>query len=338
MNSSGRWQVELGVALSAVRAASALCRQVAARGGTQAISKDDRSPVTVADLGSQALICAHLRAALPHDAIVAEEDAGLLLLPTHAALRDEVVGLVGARLPDRRLDGEGLCALLQQGRARSYSPRFWTLDPIDGTKGFLRGGQYAVALALVVEGQVELAVLGCPNMHAPGAAGGAPAAGHDGGAGTLFYALRGDGAWGTALDGDGGAATRLHVSDRRDPTQARICESVEAAHSAHGEAASVATRLGVTAPPVRMDSQAKYAAVALGAADVYLRLPTRADYREKIWDHAAGLLIVREAGGQVTDVTGRPLDFRCGAALTENRGVIATNGHLHADVLRALSA
>ena len=61
-------------------------------------------------------------------------------------------------------------------------------------------------------------------------------------------------------------------------------------------------RLGINAPPVRIDSQAKYALVARGEADIYLRLPTRADYREKIWDHAAGALIVAEAGGVVTDI------------------------------------
>jgi 3'(2'), 5'-bisphosphate nucleotidase len=40
----------------------------------------------------------------------------------------------------------------------------WTLDPIDGTKGFLRGGQYAVCLALIVDAQVQLGVIGCPNL------------------------------------------------------------------------------------------------------------------------------------------------------------------------------
>lgn len=42
--------------------------------------------------------------------------------------------------------------------------RFWTLDPIDGTKGFLRGDQYAVCLALIDNGQVQVGVLGCPNL------------------------------------------------------------------------------------------------------------------------------------------------------------------------------
>ncbi len=109
----------------------------------------------------------------------------------------------------------------------------------------------------------------------------------------------------------------------------RYCESVESGHSAHGDAAAIAARLGIVAPPLRMDSQAKYAVVARGQADLYLRLPTRADYREKIWDHAAGTLIVSEAGGIVTDVTGRPLEFNHGRELSSNQGVIVTNGPLH---------
>ena len=70
-------------------------------------------------------------------------------------------------------------------------------------------------------------------------------------------------------------------------------------------------------------------------ADVYLRLPTKAGYYEKIWDHAGGVLIVQEAGGTVTDLQGQPLNFSCGRELRENRGVIVTNGPLHPAVLAA---
>jgi 3'(2'), 5'-bisphosphate nucleotidase len=98
----------------------------------------------------------------------------------------------------------------------------------------------------------------------------------------------------------------------------------------------VAKRLGLALAPVRLDSQAKYAVVARGEADIYLRLPTRADYREKIWDHAAGVLIVEEAGGVVSDITGRPLDFRQGRELVHNQGVIVTNGRLHERVIEAV--
>jgi 3'-phosphoadenosine 5'-phosphosulfate (PAPS) 3'-phosphatase len=56
--------------------------------------------------------------------------------------------------------------------------------------------------------------------------------------------------------------------------------------------------LGVTAPPCRIDSQAKYGAMARGDAAIYLRFP-HAGYREKIWDHAAGCCVIEGAAGQV---------------------------------------
>jgi 3'(2'), 5'-bisphosphate nucleotidase len=117
----------------------------------------------------------------------------------------------------------------------------------------------------------------------------------------------------------------------------RLCESVESGHSDHAAAAAIAERLGITSLPLRLDSQAKYAAVAQGDAAVYLRMPTRADYREKIWDHAAGVVVVEEAGGQVSDVRGVPLDFAQGPTLKNNRGVVATNRRIHDQVLAAVA-
>jgi 3'(2'), 5'-bisphosphate nucleotidase len=82
---------------------------------------------------------------------------------------------------------------------------------------------------------------------------------------------------------------------------------------------------------VRVDSQVKYGVLAKGDAEVYLRMPNPAkpDYREKIWDHAAGVIIVEEAGGKVTDINGKNLDFSAGAKLINNRGVIVTNNRVH---------
>jgi 3'(2'), 5'-bisphosphate nucleotidase len=127
------------------------------------------------------------------------------------------------------------------------------------------------------------------------------------------------------------------VSEEDRPASVRFCESVESGHSAQTDSAAIASRLGIDAPPVRLDSQAKYGVVARGEAEIYLRMPTRPDYREKIWDHAAGVLIIEEAWGTVTDITGKPLEFRHGRELTANRGVIATNGRLHERVLKTLA-
>ncbi len=230
------------------------------------------------------------------------------------------------------LSADDVCRWIDRGGTSQYRDRFWTIDPIDGTKGFLRGEQYAVALALVVEGQVVVAALACPGLVAGGQSR------TQGDAGSIFFAVRGQGAFVVADTPGTDPPLPIRVSDRDDPSAVRFCESVESGHSAHGDAAAIADRLGITAPPLRMDSQAKYAVVARGEADIYLRLPTRADYLEKIWDHAAGALIVAEAGGIVSDIHGRPLEFHHGRELAVNRGVIVTNGRLHQRVLDVVRA
>ena len=85
-----------------------------------------------------------------------------------------------------------------------------------------------------------------------------------------------------------------------------------------------------------MDSQAKYGSIARGAGDLYLRLPVRKDYEEKIWDHAAGDVIVREAGGVVSDAEGRRLDFGKGRTLRGNKGVVAAPRRVHGRVVEVV--
>lgn len=308
---SRSYERELGVAIAAVAQAAELCRAVRAGVAPQSLSKADKSPVTVADFGSQALVCRALRGAFPADPIIAEEDAAAFAQPENAALAQQVVEHVSQLCGGAAV--EEVSRWIDEGGAGDYCERFWTLDPIDGTKGFLRNEQYAVALSLIVDGQPVVGALACPNL--------------DGGA--IFSAVRGQ----SACQG----SSRIRVSATSDPGAAQFCESVESGHSSHGEAAAVAAALRITAAPVRMDSQCKYAVVARGGADIYLRLPTRGGYVERIWDHAAGALIVTEAGGKVTDITGKPLEFHHGRGLDANRGVVATNGVLHEQVLAALA-
>jgi len=131
---------------------------------------------------------------------------------------------------------------------------------------------------------------------------------------------------------------RLHVSDQIDPTRARILRSFESGHTNVSQIDLFAGALGVEVEPVRMDSQAKYSLLAAGDGELYLRLLSlsRLDYREKIWDQAAGSLILEEAGGRITDLDGKPLDFSKGRQLETNRGVLGSNGHLHDAALAAL--
>jgi 3'(2'), 5'-bisphosphate nucleotidase len=313
---------EADAALDAVRSAAALCARAQGaltRGGT--LTKGDDSPVTVADFAAQAVVCAELSARLGEVAVVGEEDA--TDLAERETLRDGVVDLVGGAL-GAPVTASQVLDWIALGGADGTGARYWTLDPIDGTKGFLRGDQYAIALALVDDGEIVLGVLGCPNL--PNA---------DGSTGAVFVADdEGCRAW------YGGAAEpdAVRVAAPGSVRDARVVESVEAAHSDHDRAAAIVARLGITADPYRIDSQCKYAAVARGDAAIYLRLPTRPGYREKIWDHAAGKLVVERAGGTVTDVDGRPLDFRHGRRLEQNRGIVATAGDFHAEVLDAVQS
>ncbi len=316
---------DLELAVAAVRAAARVCREVQARlVSADTLAKNDRSPVTVADFASQAIVCAHLEAGRPDDRVVGEEKSAALREPERAALRDSVVGHVRGEIAGDP-DADTVLGWIDRGGAEAGVPRFWTVDPIDGTKGFLRGEQYAIALALIEEGEVILGVLGCPNL--PG----------EGGPGVLFSARRGRATLAHSLwDESDEEAREVRVAEVASAAAARFCESVESAHSDQGRSARIAELLGITAAPYRIDSQCKYAAVARGDASIYLRLPTRADYREKIWDHAAGAIVVECAGGVVTDIHGRSLDFSRGRTLDDNRGVVATCGGIHDEVIASV--
>jgi 3'(2'), 5'-bisphosphate nucleotidase len=314
---------ELAAAVEAVRAASRVCIAVQRKlvsAGT--LEKKDKSPVTVADFASQAIVCQKLDAALPGTRVVGEEDSAELREPDQAALAaevaervaDEVGGAQAARVLD----------WIDLGGAEASGDRYWTLDPIDGTKGFLRGEQYAFARGLIEQGEVVLGVLGCPNLAS------------EGGTGALFTAVAGRGAEVLPLAGSGPSGKPIRVTQLASPAEARFCESVESAHSDQSESARIAQQLGITLEPYRIDSQCKYAAIARGDAQIYLRMPTRKDYREKIWDHAAGKLVVECAGGRVSDVEGKPLDFTRGRTLDDNRGVVATCGPIHDEVIEVV--
>lgn len=310
--------------VAAVRAAAELCDRAQGRlAAGSTLTKGDDSPVTVADFAAQAVVCAALADRLGDFDLVGEEDATDLSGDQRSTLRDGVVALVA----DQR--GEPVAAAdvlgwIDRGRADGSTPRYWTLDPIDGTKGFLRGDQYAIALALIDDGEVVLGVLGCPNL--PNA---------DGSRGAIFLADE-SGSW--AWFGGSAVPIRVSVASPASLADARFCESVESGHSNHDHSARIAERLGITAEPYRIDSQCKYAAVGRGDASIYLRLPTRPGYREKIWDHAAGMAVVERAGGVVTDVDGRSLDFGHGRTLAANRGIVATDGRFHDEVVAAVQA
>lgn len=318
------FELEKKAGLDAVTKAARSCAQM--RDETEfreALYKTDGSPVTLADFFVQALINEELTAAFPEIPIVAEESSVCLEGDCGEKLKRHLEEFLPEKSPN-----EIFRAINRGNHGGGNHGRFWTLDPIDGTRGLLAKRQYAIALALIEDGEVVLGILGCPELE-PDASDGT-----GGKKGVVFSAEKGQGSYQFGLWGS--PQTRISVSGVEKASDSVMCESVEAPDSSYEFSEKIARFLNISAKPVRMDSQCKYAVLARGDASIYLRPPPQKDYKENIWDHAAGYIIVREAGGTVTDSSGKPLDFSVGKKLLENKGVLATNGAIHEAVLQAV--
>jgi len=372
LGDGGKFQTELNTALAAVHKASFMSRSLqrsllrgAAAAAAGSVSKNDNSPVTIADFAVQALVLHALSEAFPGDKFIAEEDSELLR--ADAGIRDGVLAALRAAAPTVPWTADSLYATVDLGNHDGPAPRTWVLDPVDGTKGFMRGEHFCIALALLVGGKPTLGVLGCPNLHLKnvleptlidGSTGsndpralsfvgattefptgdGAPHVAHSPAAGSVFFAVAGRGAHARSLAMPLGGAYEVQVSGCPSPADAAMCESAEAAHGDRGTTQRVFTSLRLRRDFVRLDGQCKHGVVGAGAAEINIRLPP-AGYREKIWDHAAGEVFITEAGGTVTDLSGKPLDFAHGRLLDASvTGILSSNGVLHDEFLRSVVA
>jgi 3'(2'), 5'-bisphosphate nucleotidase len=260
--------------------------------------------------------------------VIGEEDASLLR--ASASLSSQVTEIVRQVIPEA--DTEQVAAWIERGSGQPGT-RFWTLDPIDGTKGFLGGRQYCIALALVVDGRVRVGIIGCPRLSLT-FDNGIAAIGEPASHGGIAIAIHGHGAWWNAAGEE--IYRRLAVSTRSDVSAARVTQSFERRHGDAARAARVLQLMENNRPPLLLDSQAKHVTIAAGLTDLLMRFPPDADFRDSIWDQAAGTLLIEEAGGRVTDLVGQPLDFGCGRRLFRNDGMLASNGLLHAAALEAI--
>ncbi|CAK9686823.1 3'(2'),5'-bisphosphate nucleotidase [Candida parapsilosis] len=342
---------ELQVATLAVKRASILTKQLSdsisqAKSGT--ITKEDKSPVTIGDFASQAIINNAIKLNFPDDEIVGEEDSQDL--QDNAKLSSEVLNLITkvqqetseyddviGDISSEELVFKSIDYGNSEGGAKG---RFWALDPIDGTKGFLRGDQFAVCLALIDQGKVVLGVIGCPNLAQYVESN----ENHHGTVGGLYSAIAGQGSYYSDLFITGfkplDQQQRIHMSERESPNVLKVVEGVEKGHSSHSTQAQIKDKIGfdqstVSKQTINLDSQVKYCLLASGQADIYLRLPIDDTYREKIWDHAAGNVLVYEAGGKVGDIHGTTLDFSKGRYLN-SKGVIAANSKVFNTVIDAV--
>jgi 3'(2'), 5'-bisphosphate nucleotidase len=186
--------------------------------------------------------------------------------------------------------------------------RVWIVDPLDGTRGFLaRTDDFCVHVALAIDGVPAVGV-----VHRPVS-------------GVAYRAIAGQGAYRV----EGGAATRLQVSSVASLSELRL------GISRHNAPPALLTWLeaeGLSERALRTGASTKYTALAEGALDGVVTI-TRG---EKEWDICAPELIVREAGGLVTDGDGRPLGYNR-PDVDRPRGIVASNGVSHAALLAAVA-
>lgn len=305
------YETELKVALKAIRQAALLCENLSSRGLTPQ-KKGDASPVTVADYAAQIVITDNLATHFPKDGICAEETLAVFREST-PALQEAVRAECG---PDIDLE-----AKLARNSSRGPSlGRVWIIDPIDGTKGFLRKEAYCCVLALMEGTRCVLSVIACPNLQAfsleP----------------TVYWAIAGAGAWSEPLGG--GARRKLSVSKIGQVSEGFFTEASDSNRASKEAAEKVRTSLGNSKPPLVAEGQVKHVLIASGLASAYVRVPKLGfSGPDAIWDVAPGALLVVEAGGVATDRNGKSLDYSELPYLNHNSGMLLTNGLIHNSIL-----
>ncbi|CAN8246228.1 unnamed protein product [Cochlearia groenlandica] len=345
-----KYQKELEVAIDAVDRACRLCVDVKRSLFTskeKILEKNDQTPVTIADFGVQALVSLELSKLFPSIPLVAEEDS--LFLRENNLVSSVVSEVISkASIGDNQLSDADVLEAIDRGGKDAYTfcnkpATYWVLDPIDGTRGFLKGDDalYVVGLALVVDNEIVLGVMGCPNW--PG----------DGSTGTLMLSHIGCGTWTRRLQKVSGQVsgewTRCAVDACGIVNKARFCipesetwkslplsglfdASVDSDALHHKEILLLPTCCG---------SLCKYLMIASGRASVFL-LRTKTQRTIKSWDHAVGIICVHEAGGKVTDWEGDEINLE--EDQSERRlifptgGVVVSNGRLHHQILELISS
>jgi 3'(2'), 5'-bisphosphate nucleotidase len=188
-------------------------------------------------------------------------------------------------------------------------PRVWVVDPIDGTRGFARKtGQFSVMIGLLVNGEPVVGVVAEPAFD------------------QYTYAWAGGGCWWRTGDG---TSVQAHVSRRARAADAVLVQS----WSKPGQPTRPVAAVGPARVLETYSGGVKLAMVARGEADVYAN--TYETFFD--WDVCAGHILVTEAGGVVTDLAGGPVRYSA-PDFGQRRGLLATNGHIHDEVIRMLAA
>jgi len=314
---------ELIPLIDAVQLAQKLTRRIQqeALASLDKTSADHSEPVTIADYGAQAIIARALQAYFPDVSVLSEESSPQFLELTNDYQQAQILAYLSEFL-ETNVTLDDVIQWLDHGKGDETPQHYWSLDPIDGTKGYINGRHYAIGLGYVKDGKPAGAIMACP---AYGLADDATTVGKEGGA--IFVA------WdGKAYRIEAGHTEKFTMPETDNLI---IAQSYEKSHASKSDMAKVCENLAIQ--QVReLDSMEKYALVAHGDATLYLRLPRKGStYKHKIWDHLPGVALIEASGGIATDIDGSPLIFNQGVAMP-NEAMIACPKSQHERVLQAI--
>lgn len=326
------YRKELDIAFGVLRQAAKLSQHLVNAEDKGAVTKNDQSPVTIADFAIQALLAATFKASFPDDTFVGEEDAGrlrddLLLLETVWELlqwltQDEETSSL-CTLPASR---QAMCDLIDQcgTSAPASKGRTWIFDPIDGTKAFVSGHLYAINIGMLVDGEHTLGAIGCPNLSINAQA---PLQDKDvdpEGKGCIAYAVKGHGAFVRPFDLADGEPRRLSIAPIDHAKELRFVTCTDVDSALPGIHDSIATRLNV--PPPTCDLIAwvlRWVTLAMGVSNANVWVYKKRSRCGKVWDHAGAMLVVEEAGGKIRCTLGKKIDLQSGRLMDRNFGFVA---------------
>jgi 3'-phosphoadenosine 5'-phosphosulfate (PAPS) 3'-phosphatase len=297
---------EISKAIEIVKKASEIAEWYK-KSGFKIYKKQDNSPVSMADFASQIYIISKLKEYFPKDQIFAEESESSLI-------DDEAEKTIKDCYSELNISGitEFKEALNSRGAS---SNRHWNVDPIDGTIGFQKNLPYAIGICLIEKSDIKISAIAVPDYDDRGLA--------------IFTAEVYQGA---KASYGGSDFKPIHVSSQNDLKEARLCHSL---HYDMPWVVKFADKVGIK-ERIQLDSMRKFCMIADGSCDIYIKPIT--GFEAQAWDFAPGALLVREAGGIVTDLDEERLVFQNEKCTLRAPGIITTNGILHekvADIIRS---
>lgn len=294
-NMPSKFQAELDVACTAVQHCAVLTKRLQQETISQdnQIKKSDFSPVTVGDYAAQALLTSATHEAFKDDKFLAEESADELrqndaLLESVWQLTQELKPAFSKSSPALATptSKEEVCDLIDLGGKNEVSNagRTWVFDPIDGTATFLRGQQYAINCAFLIDGVEQIGIIGCPNVILKSDSVHEDQVDQD--LGCMLFAVRGEGTWVRPMRSDGVLAEAKKIDRHGDKVKidsliwsdcSTYTSTIQHLHQ------QVASKLYTPFPGVDLfSSLMKYAALGLGRCHIVMRIFKYSSWRSNM--------------------------------------------------------